>query len=147
VNLMVRRKNRPISCAKKKEIRQTFKIMETKPPYQTIHLHQTVWGLVGTSYWADPLNFGGPNAMKRKLILNNVKAMKIKNSWKSPALQHHRVNILNVRVFFFRWWRCGIKYSWTRYLWKTFEVYFISWVVFKVVKCWTRFVYLFYDKC
>jgi len=40
-----------------------FKIMETGPSYQMGLLHQTMWGLVGTSYRGDPLNVGGSSTV------------------------------------------------------------------------------------
>jgi len=57
-----------LSCVEQKEIRQIFKRMETMPSYRMGLLHQTVWGLVGTSYRGDPLNFGGSNTTNTSIM-------------------------------------------------------------------------------
>jgi len=41
--------------------------METRPSYHMGLLHQTGWGLVGTSYRGDPLNVGGSNTVNTSL--------------------------------------------------------------------------------
>jgi len=58
MNITSQRKSRPLSYADKQELRQISMIMETGPSYRMGLPHQTVWGLVGTSYQGDPLNVG-----------------------------------------------------------------------------------------
>ena len=60
-NLTTWRWSRPLSYADRQDLRQIFKIMATRPSYQMGLPHQMVWGLVGTSYWGDPLNVSGFN--------------------------------------------------------------------------------------
>ena len=66
-NPLIARQSRPLFCADKQELRQTFKIMATGPSYWIGLPHQTVWGLVGTSYWDDPLNVGGSSTVNKYL--------------------------------------------------------------------------------
>ena len=51
------------SCANQQELRKISKIMETRPSYRMGFLHQTVWDLIGTTYWGDPLNVGGSSTV------------------------------------------------------------------------------------
>jgi len=64
VNLTSREQSEPLSCADRQELRKILKIMETGPSYRMGLPHQTVWDLIGTSYWGDPLNVGGSNTIK-----------------------------------------------------------------------------------
>ena len=50
-------------CAEQQELKQISKIMAIGQSYRMGLLHQTVWGLVGTSYQGYPLNVGGSSTV------------------------------------------------------------------------------------
>ena len=87
-NLDVRRQSRPLTCVDKQELKKTLKIMEIGPSYWIGLLHQTVWGLVGTSCKGDPMNVGRSSTVNISGTRRRVEICLWLNVLSPPPINH-----------------------------------------------------------